>query len=236
MSLKLNSLFRSQIKSWPCICWFAAAIALAFAGSVRADSMQDDVLGFSGPTYAIPSYGMTVTGSEFCVNGTVGGIYSPTDIVDPNENDNAGSFSVYINLSGATVTSGIDPDSGLPDVVYTLANTQSDYLTEQIYVSPTDHEDVLESVNTAGQQVEFGVVDFFGFNWYWFAFQGKEGNTIGGYLLPGLLPDVKTFDLTAAVPAPSSALGGLVLMAALGLNPLWSRLFNRRPLSLPVKI
>jgi hypothetical protein len=244
---------RLPVKFRRSACFIAAFAALAFVGAVRADSVENEVLNFSGATYAVKTFDLTNTSTQFAVVGVPGGGFSPTGVDDPNEVFNNGTFSLNIDLTGAPVTVNDIVPGFVTDYEYDLTspgndNTANDFLTEQIYVG-SDLQDVFRSADAIAQSVAFGKVVIWtpqgNLTQYWFAFiqalttpAGKGGDTIGGYIYinpDGSVSDVKTFDISAA-PAPTAALGGLFLMAALGVKRLSSRLFKGRLLPMKIRV
>ncbi len=217
------------------IAAFLSISALAIS-SAKADSIQDLVTNYAGPTWVSISHSTDVTALDFAATGTPTGGYTPTDIVDPNENDNNGSFTMNIDLTGASIASVADPDTGGTDYTYTLTNTQNDYLTEQVYVANVP-QTVFDTSHNVVQAVYFGRMDLgAGFNFYWFAFQeapnspyAKTGDLLGGYMLASSsnFGDIKTFDISS-VPATNSAQGGIVLMLVMGIGAAWRKIRNRQ--------
>lgn len=218
----------------------AFAVVVCLGGTARA-SLIDTVNDYAGPTFEADTFTLTNTATDFAITGTaVTGPpnYSPTHIVDPTETDYSGVFTLNIDLTGSTSTSYLDPESDLTETDYTLANTQNDFLTEQIYVGP-NLQDVYVSTESVAQIVAFSTLNLgSGFMEYAFTFQqystnspyGKAGDTIGGYLYTvgsSAISDVKTFD-TDSVPEPSAAVGGMALMLILAVGRLPRRWIARK--------
>jgi hypothetical protein len=219
----------------------AFATVACVGGAARA-GLISTINDYAGPTFEADTINNNLfvnTATDFSITGTVDGSYSPTHIVDSNEMDDSGVFTLNIDLTGSTTTTSVDPDTGLTETDYTLANTQNDFLTEQIYVGP-NLTDVYVSTQNVAQTVAFSTLTVFpGITEYAFSFQqntttpyGNVGDTIGGLgeLVFGDLVDVKTVDLDV-VPEPSAALGGMVLMVLLAAGRLPRRWNARKVIS-----
>lgn len=212
---------------------------------VRAESIQDQVTNYSGPTWASVTHSTDITALDFAATGTPTSSFSPTDILgpasfDPAQTGSDGSFTMNIDLAGSTITSVPDPDTGGTDYTYTLTNLQNDFLTLDVNVANTP-QTVFDTTGHAIQTVSYGYEDFGGgFELYWFAFQeakpsafAKFGDTIGGtmFVTPGQngpnYGDIKLFDVSS-VPATDSAEGGFTLMALMGAVVGWRKFARRR--------
>jgi hypothetical protein len=218
----------------------AAFVALTWGATAARAGLIDTVNNYAGPTFEVDTFNLTNTSTDFAITGiAVGGSpgYSPTHVVDPTETDYSGVFTLNIDLAGSTVNSYVDPGSGLTETDYTLAHTDQDYLTEQIYVGP-NLQDVYVSTTNVAQIVAFSTLNLgSGFMQYAFTFvqnkttpYGAAGDTIGGYMYTYGAgfgnSDVKTFD-TDYVPEPSAALGGVALMLIMAVGRLPRRLLAR---------
>ncbi len=209
----------------PKAAWIGLALMLAAYLSpimaAHASSVQLQVENYSGANWAPQTFSFNISASEFAAVGTPTNLFSPTDILNPSNDPVKGKFSMYIDLTGSSVSIANDPYGGT-DYSYTPADTGDDFLTEKVY----DGSNQPVTVFDASKCIAFGKVDYGGPTSYWFAFTetsptpyAQKGDTIGGYYFGS---DIKTFN-AGVVPTPRFLESGLALMLAIGLGRYWHR-------------
>jgi len=210
-------------RKWAALLGLALVLAsvLSAVAPARADTVEQDVLNDPGmvyntfawqitpdlsslstgtfsitgqalqPSFFTPSDGFnnTFTYPTTVTEPSPAGVQNVTDVIDPTGNDNPGVIAINFNASSVA----------------------SDFLFVGIdlgynFLQPQDMQPLFASVKELG----FGEVDP---SEYWFAFAGYHpGSVIGGLIETD--GDIKIFGV---VPTPNSGVGGMALMALVGV-------------------